>query len=220
MGVIEWGTVPQWLLAGAGAGWAIGWTVWEFVIHRKGKGYLVVTHDIKAVSGSNGHYMLMVNVVLRNPSRVRVKPESYTLTLWDIQDPRSPGRIPDTGHLVPLNRKKKDAVLEPGEEVTFPHPVPMPDMYGIFMVDTEIPDPQGDGLKWARKDVFEMNQGGKMTESRQENQRTIDLTADGGEKLSIDPTALRVPSIPDPSETPPSPGDTPSSPPSPPEDKK
>lgn len=160
--MIEWsdfqlGTVPQWILAGAGAGWAIVWTMWEHRLFRKGKGCLVVNHDIRAVSGKDGFYTLMVNVVLRNPSRVRVVPESYTLTLWDIQNPKTRSRIPDTGCPVSLNRKKRDAVLEPGEEVSFSFPIPMPEAYRVIMVETEIPDPQGDNLKWTRTDVFEYN---------------------------------------------------------------
>lgn len=157
--MIEWGTIPEWVTAVVAAGFGVGWPIWRYLKHREGKQLLIITHEINAVPGSDGYYTLMVNMVVNNPSRVRVIPKGYYITIWDIQQANSPKKIPGTGIRQLLNQENTDLVLEPGATVPVPFPIQMPDSYNVLKIKTAIPHTKDPELEWGRTDVFEFHAG-------------------------------------------------------------
>ena len=115
--------------------------------------------EINAVPGSDEYYTLMVNMVVNNPSRVRVIPKGYYITIWDIQQANSPKKIPGTGIRQLLNQENTDLVLEPGATVPVPFPIQMPDSYNVLKIKTAIPHTKDPELEWGRTDVFEFHAG-------------------------------------------------------------
>lgn len=159
--MIEWGSIPDWVTAVVAVGFGVGWPIWRYLKHREGKQLLIITHEISAVPGSDGYYTLMVNMVVNNPSKVRVIPKEYYITIWDIRQANSPEKIPGTGKRQPLNRESADLVLEPGATVPVPFPIKMPDSYNVLKIKTAIPHTKDLGLEWGRIDVFEFHPSGK-----------------------------------------------------------